>query len=75
MIASGFIEVNGQQDVDKVVEELKLRGVEVNETSGEKIVFLVERPSEGEVKREIESLKDIEGVRNVYLAYFTLEES
>lgn len=73
MIASGFVEANGLQDVDKVIDELRRRGVEVNETSGEKIVFLVERESEGEVKREIESLKEIEGVRSVYLAYYSIE--
>lgn len=73
MIASGFIEANGLQDVDRVVDELRRRGVEVNETSGEKIVFLVERSSEGEVKSEIESLKEIDGVRNVYLAYYSID--
>lgn len=73
MIASGFVEANGLQDVDKVIDELRRRGVEVNETSGGKIVFLVERESAGEVKREIESLKEIDGVRSVYLAYYSIE--
>jgi nitrate reductase NapAB chaperone NapD len=73
VIASGFIEANGVNDVERVVDELKTRGVEVNEVKDEKIVFLVERETAQEVKNSLDSLKDIDGVRSVYLAYYSLE--
>lgn len=75
IFASGFIEANDIKDVKKLVEELKLRDVEVNEIKDEKIVFLIERERVSEVKDILDSLKDIEGVRNVYLAYYSLEGS
>lgn len=75
IVASGFIEVNDIKDVEGVVSELKVRGVEVNEVKDEKIVFLVERETVSDVKNSLDSLKDIEGVRNVYLAYYSLEGS
>lgn len=73
IVASGFIEINEINDVEKVVTELKTRGVEVNEIKEDKIVFLVERETASEVKKSLDSLKDIDGVRNVYLAYYSLE--
>lgn len=75
IVASGFIEVNDIKDVEGVVSELKVRGVEVNEVKDEKIVFLVERETVSEVKNSLDSLRDIDGVRNVYLAYYSLEGS
>lgn len=75
IVASGFIEVNDIKDVEGVVSELKVRGVEVNEVKNEKIVFLVERETVSDVKNSLDSLKDIDGVRNVYLAYYSLEGS
>lgn len=75
IVASGFIEANDMKDVERVVDELKARGVEVNEIKDEKIVFLVERETVSEVKNSLDSLKDIDGVRNVYLAYYSLEGS
>jgi nitrate reductase NapAB chaperone NapD len=75
IVASGFIETNEIKDVEKVVIELKTRGVEVNETKDEKIVFLVERDTASEIKKSLDALKDIDGVRNVYLAYYSIEGS
>lgn len=75
IVASGFIEVNDIKDVEGVVSELKVRGVEVNEVKNGKIVFLVERETVSDVKNSLDSLKDIDGVRNVYLAYYSLEGS
>lgn len=73
IVASGFVEANELNDVERVVNELKIRGIEVNEVNEEKVVFLVERETMAEVKAELDSLKDIDGVRNVYLAYYSLE--
>jgi len=75
IVASGFIEANDIKDVERVVDELKARGVEVNEVKDEKIVFLIERETVSEVKNSLDPLKDIDGVRSVSLAYFSLEGS
>jgi nitrate reductase NapAB chaperone NapD len=75
IVASGFVETNEIEDVKGVVSELKIRGVEVNEIKDEKIVFLIERESASEIEKLLESLKNITGVRNVYLAYFSIEGS
>jgi nitrate reductase NapAB chaperone NapD len=75
IVASGFIEANDMKDVEGVVDELKAKGVEVNEIKEDKIVFLIERDTVSEVKNSLDSLKDIDGVRNVYLAYYSLEGS
>lgn len=74
VVASGYIEVNQEEDAGRVADKLSSRDIEVSGTEGEKVVFLIERKSAGEVKGLLESLRDIEGVRNVYLAYFSLEE-
>ncbi len=75
IVASGFIEANDAKDVESVVDELKSRGLEVNEVKDEKIVFLIERETASEAKNSLDSLKDIKGVRNVYLAYYSIEGS
>jgi nitrate reductase NapAB chaperone NapD len=75
VVASGYVEANGLDNVERVVSELKTRGVEVNEINAEKVVFLIERENLVDVKAVLESLKKIEGVRNVYLAYYSLEGS
>jgi nitrate reductase NapAB chaperone NapD len=73
IIASGFIEVDGLHNVEKVMGELKKRGMEVNEVEKVKVTFLIERETIGDVKSELDSLRDIKDVRNVHLAYYTLE--
>lgn len=73
IIASGYIEANELKDVDLVIDNLRQKGVEVIDVNKDKIVYLIERDTPALVRKEIESLKDIEGVRNVYLTYFSLE--
>jgi nitrate reductase NapAB chaperone NapD len=75
IIASGFLEVIDISEIQSVINQLKDKNVEVTDLKDEKIVFLIERTSSAEVKRELESLKDIDGVKNVYLSYFSLEET
>ncbi len=75
IIASGFVEVNELRDIELVINSLKERGIEVGEVNEEKIVYLIERETPSLVRKEIECLKDIEGIRNVYLTYFSLEGS
>lgn len=73
-IASGYVEANETGEVQKVVDAFKERNIEVNGINEEKIVFIIERQTSGEVKTELDALRDINGVRNVYLSYFTLGE-
>lgn len=74
VVASGFVEANDAGEVDKVIVALKERGAEVSDVKEEKVVFLVEKESIGEVKDSVESFKHIDGVRSVYLAYYSLED-
>ncbi|MBI4847829.1 MAG: hypothetical protein HY808_04525 [Nitrospirae bacterium] len=73
VVASGFIEANELKEVNKIVDELKMRKIEVNEVDNEKVVFLIERETMAKVKSDFEPLKDIQGVKNVHLAYFSIE--
>lgn len=75
IVANGFIEVEGQSKVKRVVNELKTRNLEVNEILKTKIVFFIERETIGAVKSEMDSLENINGVKNVHLAYYSLEGS
>lgn len=73
--ASGYIEVDSEDKIVDIEETLKGSGIEVSGRHQDRIVFLIEREDSAETKRVLESLKEIEGVRNVYLAYFSLEGS
>ncbi len=73
IVASGFIEVEGEVNIENVVDELKKRNLEINEILKTKIVFLIERETIGAVKSELDLLKKISGVKNVHLAYYSLE--
>ncbi len=74
ILASGFLETNDPADNGKVIQTLRERAVEVSGVKDEKIVFLIERENASEVRPVLDSLRDIEGVRNVYLAYYSIEE-
>ncbi len=73
IVASGFIEVNSIEDIERIKKELDSKRVEVTDINGNKIVFLIEREMVSQIKESLESLKDVEGVQNVYLAYYSLE--
>ncbi|MBF0328831.1 MAG: chaperone NapD [Nitrospirae bacterium] len=73
IFSSGFIEADDDNSVQTVIDELQKRNMEVTGVKNEKIVFLVERETTGEVKAALDSLKSIDGVRSVYLAYYSLD--
>lgn len=73
VVASGFVEANQERDIPAVVAALQASGFEVGEQTREKIVYLFEGESASAVRSQIDALKDIPGVRSVYLAYFSLE--
>lgn len=73
LVASGYIEAHDEGHVDIVVNDLKRRNIEVTDVNEEKVVFLIERDTTAEMKRELDTLKDVEGARGVYLTYYSLE--
>jgi hypothetical protein len=73
LIASGYIEAHDESHVDAVVNDLKGRNIEVTGINEEKVAFLIERDTGPEMKRELDTLKDVEGARGVYLTYYSLE--
>lgn len=73
LVASGYIEAHDEGHVDIVVNDLKRRNIEVTDVNEEKVVFLIERDTTVEMKRELDTLKDVEGARGVYLTYYSLE--
>ncbi len=75
IIASGFVELNDTNDIERIIGDLIAHGVEVDEAKDGKIVFLIERGSPEEIKAALDFLKEINGIRNVNLAYYTLEGS
>lgn len=75
IVASGFIEANTIEDVQGIISELNINNVEVKEINNDRIVFLIERETSKDVRQILDSLKFIDNVRNVYLAYFSLEGS
>lgn len=75
IVASGFVVANEPADVEKVVESLKAGNIEVNDIKEDKITFLIERETVNEAKSVLDSLKDIDGVMNVYLAYYSIPGS
>ena len=73
VVASGYLEVNGNHNVVKIVDELKRRGIGINDTAEERIIFIMERENIDVIKSEIALLKEIGDVRSVHLTYYSVE--
>lgn len=73
LVASGYVEVNEEGELESVQATLEADNIEITEAQGVKLVFLIERDQAREVKTALDGLKDIPGVRTVYLAYYSLE--
>lgn len=73
IVASGFVEVDAVESIDEIVAAIKGRGFEVSAVEGDKIVYLVEREVADDVRPAIDALQRVEGVRGVYLTYYSLE--
>ena len=73
VVASGFVEVNGLVNVEKIVNELQKRGMRVDEVESVKILFLMEKDTIDSVKTEINSLKDLDEVKTAHLTYCSFE--
>ncbi|HIJ59946.1 MAG TPA: hypothetical protein HPP56_04960 [Nitrospirae bacterium] len=75
IFASGYVELDSVDNHEIVKKELEFRGITVTAFEGDRMTFLIEKETSSEVKVDIESIKNITGIRNVYLAYFSLEGS
>jgi len=73
IIASGYIEANLIEDIPLILNELQSRGIEVPVFKDGRIVFVIERDTEREIKTAMENLREINGVREVFLSYYSVE--
>jgi len=74
IFASGVVEIAGSLNIDKMIEELRNRGLVIDGIEEEKVSFQIERKTIGDVKSEMNSLKDVDGVNNVHITYYSLED-
>ena len=75
IVASGFVEAKGSINLKRVLEELRTRGIEINEVNQDKVNFLIEKDNINSLRAEIDSLKNIKYIKDVYLTYYSLEGS
>ncbi|MCX8027840.1 MAG: hypothetical protein N3A62_08325 [Thermodesulfovibrionales bacterium] len=75
VIASGYIETVDEVMMPIVIERLNSIDVEIKETLNNKALFIIERSVSQEVKDTLETMKYIEGIRDVCLTYFSLEDT
>ena len=73
IVACGFVEVRGMDNVGRIVDELERRKLNIDEVESERILFLMERESIDAVRTEINSLKEIDEVKSVHLTYYSIE--
>lgn len=73
IIASGFIEINGVDNIQQVTSELQSRGIELCEIEDNKVFFQVKSSSLSSIKYKLESLRGSDFINNVSLAYYSLE--
>jgi hypothetical protein len=75
IVASGYVEANGLNNLDKVLNELRTRGIDINEIKEEKVLFLFERNNINSLRAELDSLNNIDFIKDVYLSYYSLERT
>ncbi len=73
VIAGGVVEVTGIHFVNRIVEQLNGLGLEIDDVDGEHIRFQIERDNMDAVKTEIDFLRRLDSIRNVYVTYYSLE--
>jgi hypothetical protein len=74
IFASGVIEIAGSRSVDILVGELKSRGLEIDDIEEEKVSFQIGRNTMAAVNSEMNSLKGLDGIKNVHITYYSLED-
>lgn len=73
VVASGIVKVDKTSSAEEMVSELKRRGMEVDDFETEHIIFIIRKETLEDVKREIDSIKNLSDVKNVYITYYSLE--
>ncbi len=73
VIAGGVVEVSGINCLNRIVDQLIGRGLEIDDVDGEHVRFQIERDNMDAVKTEIDYLRRLDSVRNVYVTYYSLE--
>lgn len=73
--ASGFVEAAGSINLKRVQNELKRRGMEINDIIEERIVFLCKGETIDSIKAELASLRECDYIKDVYLAYYHLQSN
>jgi nitrate reductase NapAB chaperone NapD len=74
IFASGVVEITGGLNINSIVNVLKSRGLEIDNIEGEKVIFQIERNTIGDVKSEMNLLKGLDGINNVHITYYSLED-
>lgn len=74
-LASGFLEILNNNFLEGVKRVLKENDIEIVRIEDNKIVYLIERASLAELESILKFMKGIEGVLNVYLAYYSLGQA
>ncbi len=73
MIVSGFLLLTENCNINQLKENLEKNGVEVHYIKDNRVVFLIEGNVK-DIKKKLKWMKDLDGVINVYLAYYSLED-
>ncbi|RJQ44401.1 MAG: hypothetical protein C4538_10215 [Nitrospiraceae bacterium] len=73
VVASGFVEAAGKNNIDAIVKEMERRSMDVSDIVTDKAFFLFRRETIDAMKEEVEFLRRIENVRNVHLTYYSIE--
>jgi len=74
IVASGVVEIKGSRNLNETVSELKSRGLVIDDVDGEKVSFQIERNTIGEVRDEMNFLRQLEVVSNLHITYYSLED-
>ena len=74
IVASGVVEIEGSRNICRVVSELKMRGLAIDDIEGDKIRFQIERKTICSVKTEMDSLRQLDEVRNLHVTYYSVED-
>lgn len=74
VVANGIVEVNGIPHVEGVADELKKRGIEIDDFETEHVLFVIRRDTLDTVRREVDEIKGVAHVRRVHIAYYSIED-
>lgn len=74
VIAGGIVKADDISLVEKIADEVRKKGVEVEDPEADRFFFVLRGSSLEVVERQICSLKEIAGVRHVHVTYYSLEE-